>query len=109
MIFLNDDDLKKVRLIDRALTSMSLEEVQQMFGEPTVVDVLNGTAPTTGVLEKFIAELNMVDTKLFSLRAEIREDMQKITKVASTLANPPMPYYPITGDLLSLKSKYGVY
>lgn len=110
MIQLNAEEMEKVRLMDRAFSSMSFQEVQVMFGESSVIDKLKGNNEPVGLFCKLLDETNLLHVQLSFVQAELfslKDDMKKLVKVADDHSRPMVPQY--SSELHTLKLKHSVY
>lgn len=111
------ETLAKIKIIDRTISSMSLDEVKEQFGHAITVDKLEGIeSPAGPLLNACLAvsehrnDIGMLRDELFSIKNElvmVKCDLivaiRVITDISRALAVTN------SADLQALKSKYGIY
>lgn len=95
---INDTDKEKIKIIDRYISSMTLDEIRSEFGAASVVDSLAGQDTTLGPIMSMYSDIHELRNELHSLR----NDITSITSILHKLTLPPH-------ELINLKSKYGIY
>jgi len=109
------ETLAKIKILDRAISSMSLDEVKEQFGHATAVDKLEGVESPAGPLFNAClavseTDIRMLRDELFSIKNEcmmVKCDLIAAIRVLNGITQPAPPTY--YQDLQTLKSKYGIY
>lgn len=102
-MIMNEDDKKKIELIeliDSAFNSMSLEEIQILFGGEKIIEKLKGSESEVGPLMSAYIEIEKLRSDLQELQTDIRSLVKSMHAHTTPIYNP---------DLTLLKSKYGTY
>ena len=107
-MYYNQDELEKIKIIDRAFNALSLEDVKGIFGSDIVVDKLKGIQDRDGPLAQAAKELKDVYNDMSMLRSEVgmlRSDFQIL--VQAVIKGPADGM--TSSNLNSIKSRYGIY
>jgi len=102
------DDLEKIKIIDRALSGMTLDEVKLAFGMDSTVDKLQGVVTAQGPLLKLISELQITQSESMSIRSEcnmLKADIQTLIRCL----NKGMGDTTVAVEFNNLKQRHGIY
>lgn len=107
MIAITIEQTEKIRLLDRLLGALSIEQIRQLSESEEIIAKLKGTNDNIGILQQLVSDSNTHAMELMNLRNELytmKSDLQSLIKL--TLK----PYeYNSANDAQSLKSKYSIY
>lgn len=108
MITLTSDQVAKIEVLDKLLSSIDLDQLKQLSESEQVVAKLKGTQSDSNILINLIREhdtmcVDLIDTKN-QLNA-LRTDFQVLIRVLQ--ADVFSPKY--NQDFNTIKSKYGIY
>ena len=107
---MNTEDAEKIKLLDQAFKSLTLDDVKSVLSADLLVGKLKAQDNSPGPLIGALQELSILQVEIVMLRNELnsqKADFVTALKVLTTLSNPPAPYY--SSDLQNLKSKHGIY
>ncbi len=102
------DDLAKIKIIDRAFTSLSLDEITAIFGADVIVDKLKGSLDCEGPLAQAARELQTLENDIIVIRSEcqmLKLDIQTLVRCMNRGMGDSM----VTSDFNSLKLRHGIY
>jgi hypothetical protein len=109
MIYLNDESLKKIELLDKLLSVLSPEDIEELCKADFVAAKLKNTNTETRILAGMILEIKANEKELKTLNMDmlsLRADCLDLIRAVNRLASPPVPVY--CTYLSNLKSKYNV-
>lgn len=107
-MFFSASDLDKIKIIDRAFSALTLDEIKQVFGADVIVDKLKGTTEAEGVLMMATRELQTIKSEIDFAKIEsdmLRMDMQMLIRCLNKGMGDPS----ISSDFNTLKQRHGVY
>lgn len=102
------DELEKIKIIDRAFTALSLDDVKQLFGADVIVDKLKGVPDRVGPLAQAAIELQNTAAEVSMLKSDVtslKTDIQALIRCLNRSVGDPMN----ASDFNSLKSRHGIY
>lgn len=102
------DDLAKIKIIDRAFTSLSLDEITAIFGADVIVDKLKGSLDCEGPLAQAARELQTVKVDLDMVRMDcqtLKSDIQTLVRCLNKGMGDSM----VVSDFNMLKQHHGIY
>ena len=109
---MTSDDLKKFKLVDQVLGSLSLDEIKSIFSSDLIIDKLKGVDNGPGPIASAFRELGVLRVEIMNLRIDhgmLKEDFKAALKAINTISQPVMPIALYSAELSTLKSKYSVY
>ena len=109
---MNTDDFEKIKLIDQAFKSLSLDDIKSVLSADLLVGKLRAHDNSEGTILKTFQELSMLQVEMITLRMDhslLKEDFKTALKIMQTLSIPVTPIPAYSPELQNLKSKYGVY
>lgn len=107
-MFYIGDDLAKIKIIDQAFSSLSLDDVKTIFGSDIIVDKLKGVQEREGPLAQAAKELQNAAMDIIAIRSEctmLKMDIQTLVRCLNKgMGDPSM-----SSDFSSLKQRHGIY
>ena len=102
------EDLEKVKILDKALTALTVDDVKEMFGEDIIAEKLKGVQDRKGPVLQLVEEINRIANEQMMLRAEcnmLKNDIQILVRCLNKGMGDPS----ISGDFSALKQRHGIY
>jgi hypothetical protein len=102
------DELEKIKIIDRAFTALSLDDVKTIFGSGVIVDKLKGTVERDGPLMQAAKELQTTAADISFLRGDVsmlKSDIQTLIRCL----NKPMGDVTASSEFNTLKNRHSIY
>ena len=101
-------DLEKIKLIDKALNAMPIDDVMEMFSDYIVIDKLKGTENRSGPVFQAIEQVQRLETEVMMAKSEcqmLKSDIQVLIRCLSK----GLGDHTVVGDFNNLKQRHGVY
>jgi hypothetical protein len=106
-MILTSDEIEKIRLLDKLLSSLSRCDLMTLVEEEQIIDKLRGISNQSPILENIVMDNQRLSNELSETQSELnvlRYDVQLLAKLILK------PYdYDSTSNAQNLKSKYGIY
>jgi hypothetical protein len=102
------DDIEKIKIIDKALNALTVDDVKDMFGSDIIVDKLKGVQDRKGPVLQIVEEMQRMANEEMMLRTEcqmLKADIQILVRCLNKGLGDPS----ISGDFSSLKQRHGIY
>lgn len=106
----SEADLEKIRLVDQAVKSLSIDDIKLLLNADLIVGKLKSQDNKPGIILNLFQEFNILQTEVLMLRNEVtnlKSDFMQALRALNTLSLPSTPIY--SQDLQNLKSKYNIY
>lgn len=106
-MILTNDEIEKIRLLDKLLSSLSHGDWENLVEAQLVIDKLRGLSGQSPILENIVMDHQRLSTELLETQSELnslRYDVQILSKLILKPHDYDSP-----SIAQNLKSKYGIY
>lgn len=106
MISVTHNELEKIKLLDRLLCSLDINELTELVDSEQIVAKLKGSGSNSMLLERLVNDSSTNTVDLLNAKnelASLKSDFQTLLRILNTTV---FSYSP---DMTSLKQKHNIY
>lgn len=108
--YLSEEQLEKLKLLDRLFAAMSVTQLSELVEKEEVVAKLSGKDATVNLFQNLYINAQYMEGELANLRTQNRqvaEDFDSLLRILNNSVFSPNQYGNISGDFYNLQSRVG--